>query len=196
MKMLIVCEGEKTEPNYFRALINDVPNSTIFTEIIGKGTSCCRLIRETIKIRNDYANDEESPLLFDEVWAVFDKDDNEDFNKAINFARENNIKCAWSNESFELWYCLHFQFVSTNNGRSWYIHKINRMVRKLTGNVHFKYKKNSTDFYGILQKYGDETKAIKWAELLDNRYADINYAHHSPCTTVYTLVKRLRELKD
>lgn len=68
---------------------------------------------------------------------MFDRDDNEDFNRALYLARENNIRCAWSNESIELWFLLHFEFINTNNGRKWYIHKLNAVIRELTGNyVH------------------------------------------------------------
>lgn len=48
----------------------------------------------------------------------------------------------------------------------------------------------------MLQQYGDEQKAIRWSRLLESRYADTDYVHHDPCTTMYRLVERLRELAE
>lgn len=36
---------------------------------------------------------------------------------------------AWSNESFELWYYLHFQYLDTGISRSQYIEKIERETK-------------------------------------------------------------------
>ena len=42
-------------------------------------------------------------------------------NKAINDATANDLKVAWSNEAFELWYLLHFIFLDTAITRKAYI---------------------------------------------------------------------------
>lgn len=69
VSFLIVCEGERTEPNYFKALIKDRYSDIREVTIEGKGQGTVSLIKETIAIR-DKSNKE-----FDRVWAVFDKDD-------------------------------------------------------------------------------------------------------------------------
>lgn len=120
VSFLIVCEGERTEPNYFKALIKDRYSDIREVTIEGKGQGTVSLIKETIAIR-DKSNKE-----FDRVWAVFDKDDFDDFNDAIKLATKNNILCAWSNESFELWYYLHFQYLDTGISRAQYIEMIER----------------------------------------------------------------------
>lgn len=194
MNILITCEGVRTEPNYLQALLGELSLPGVTTSILGKGMSSCRLISETIKLRKKRAEDEEHPVTYDEVWAVFDRDDNQDFNQALALARQNGICCAWSNESIELWFLLHFEFVNTNNGRRWYIHKLNRIMRRLTGDERFKYRKNSTTFYHLLQRYGDERKAARWSRMLEARWADCDYAHHDPMTTMYRLVEHLRGL--
>lgn len=128
MNILITCEGVRTEPNYFQTLIGELALNNVFTSIMGKGESTTKLIRDTICLRDAYAQDEEHPLIFDEVWTVFDRNDNEDFNKALYLAMESGIQCAWSNESIELWFLLHF--VNTYNGRNRYIHKPNTAIHK------------------------------------------------------------------
>ena len=39
---------------------------------------------------------------------VFDKDDYQDFDESISYAENNGFNVAYSNESFELWFLLHF----------------------------------------------------------------------------------------
>ena len=63
------------------------------------------------------------------------------------------------------------------------------------GKKPYSYQKNSVDMYHILQKYGNETQAIKWAESLEKLYADKEFASHNPCTKVYKLVSILKSLK-
>ena len=49
--ILIVCEGEKTEPNYFIWYKNNCKQA-INIEIFGEGKNTESLVRETINIRN------------------------------------------------------------------------------------------------------------------------------------------------
>ncbi|MFA6677627.1 MAG: RloB family protein [Bacteroidales bacterium] len=186
VSFLIVCEGKCTEPNYFNSFIDNRNSKVIESKIIGKGYNTVSLIKETIKIVK------KSFKEYDRIWAVFDKDDFENFNDAIKLAKKNNIYCAWSNESFELWYYLYFQYLDTGISRQEYIKKIEREIQSKTGNSSFKYKKNDKDFYAILQKYGNEEQAIINAEKLQNLYHDKDYASHKPCTHVSNLVKELK----
>lgn len=71
------------------------------------------------------------------------------------------MNCAWSNQAFELWYVLHFQYLVTGVDRKQYIEMIEDKVRKASKSKKFKYKKNDKDFYQILQEHGDEEQAIK-----------------------------------
>jgi RloB-like protein len=45
---------------------------------------------------------------YDEVWAVFDRDDHPLYTEAQKQADDNKIHCANSDPSFELWLLLHF----------------------------------------------------------------------------------------
>lgn len=149
-----------------------------------------RLIKEAIKLRDQSGKD------FDRVWAVFDKDDFMDFNDAIALANHNKIKCAWTNEAFELWYYLHFQYLDTGVSRADYIKMLEREIRVLK-NESYSYKKNDPLMYALLQKYGSEEFAINNARKLRDSYAaDIDYAAHKPCTTVDQLVNELSNPED
>lgn len=185
VSFLIVCEGERTEPNYFKALIKDRYSDIREVTIEGKGQGTVSLIKETIAIRD------KSDKEFDRVWAVFDKDDFEDFNDAIKLATKNQILCAWSNESFELWYYLHFQYLDTGVSRAQYIEKIEREIQERTNEPNYRYIKKAPDTFGLLQRIGDESLAIRHAQRLKASYSGTDYASHKPCTMVYELVEEL-----
>ena len=184
---LIVCEGEKTEPNYFESLRKELPVGVLNIEIEGTGRNTSSLVDYTIKIRG------KSIKNYDKVWAVFDKDSfpNKNFNDAIAKAEANNINCAWSNEAFELWFLLHFQFVNNAMNRDNYKAYLEREIKRKTGNKLYKYKKNAKDTYLLLEKYGDKNQAIIWAKELKNLYSDQKFHTHNPCTLVYKLIEEL-----
>jgi hypothetical protein len=50
-RFLIVCEGEKTEPNYFKSF--RVPKDVI--DIYGLGANTISLVKEAIKLRDAYS---------------------------------------------------------------------------------------------------------------------------------------------
>ena len=70
---LIVCEGTKTEPNYFEALKKELPRGILEKiDIEGLGKNTLSIIEEAIKLREQAYK--ERNWIYDEVWAVFDKD--------------------------------------------------------------------------------------------------------------------------
>ena len=183
LNYLIVCEGEKTEPIYFKALVKGRNSQVLTATIEGEGANTKSLIDIAIRKRTL------SPIHFDVTWAVFDKDDFVDFNESIEYAKQNGINPAWSNESFELWYYLHFQFLDTQVSRHQYIEMLTREIRKVY--PKFEYKKNDEGMYQLLFEIGNQEQAIKSAKALESRYNDTDYASHQPCTSVYKLVEEL-----
>jgi RloB-like protein len=192
--ILIVCEGTKTEPNYFEAIKAKLPRGVMETiDIQGLGKNTLTIIEDGIKLREKALK--EKYRIYDEVWAVFDKDSFPDrnFNNAINRAESQGIDCAWTNEAFELWYLLHFQYVDVGMSRENYKPFIERELTKKMGKP-FSYKKNAVDMYSILQVYGNETQAIEWAKSLEQLYDNKEFATHNPCTKVHILVSKLKNL--
>jgi len=118
---LIVCEGEKTEPKYFEAF--PVPKDVV--DIRGLGQNPSKLVNSTKKII-----EQKEEGYYDQVWCVFDRDDwtAEDFNNAIANSKIQEIKVAYSNEAFELWYVLHFEFLNSGIPRSDYIKKLDGLL--------------------------------------------------------------------
>ena len=151
---------------------------------------------------------------------MFDKDDldqNETtakrFEEAFSVAAANDINIAYSNECFELWLLLHF--VNVNNSKP--------IPRKVTEDFdkssclygmleaainkgrtpeqqiiydHAHHSKPFISVEGLIDiiiKSGDEAKAIERAEALDASQQGKKPIEANPNTTVYKLVKELRE---
>lgn len=174
-RFLIICEGERTEPNYFRKF----PLASKYIKVIGKGYNTVSLVGEAIAEKEANGDGE-----YDQVWCVFDKDSfsDKDFNEAIALAKKNKIKCAYSNEAFELWYLLHFDYHHAAISRNLY-------SEKLSERLSCQYKKNAQDMYfTLLDKQKD---AIRNAENLLKSYDPHNPAKNNPCTTVHLLIQEL-----
>ena len=179
---LIVCEGEKTEPKYFRSF--PVDTKVIKLDIKGEGKNTKSLVEKAIELKNGSESDET-----DRFWCVFDRDRNDqnphdaqNFNAAITLAQTNGIKVAYSNDAFELWYLLHFHFYNTGISRQDY----QNMLTKLLGH---EYKKNSETIYEELKD--KQQDAIKHAKRLLQEYDRPNPESDNPSTTVHLLVEEL-----
>lgn len=108
--VLIVCEGEKTEPNYLRSLINDLQLNTANIKILGNsaaGSSPRAIVDFALQ---EYKKDRE----YDRIYCVFDKDRHTTYDQAldvINRARmgkRHRILATTSVPCFEFWLLLHF----------------------------------------------------------------------------------------
>jgi len=202
-RYLIVCEGEKTEPHYFegfRKIINDKIGNKIVVkgiraeriEVYGVGRNTISLVDYTLKLQAAASID------FGHVYCVFDKDSftDEQFNNAIIKCKENNIIPIWSNEAFELWFILHFEYLNTAIDRISYIKKLSDYFKFYSINKG-KYEKNLVNIYEILTQYGDVSKAVKYAKKLEETYTESQAALPSamhPLTMAYKLVEELQRL--
>ena len=65
---LIVCEGEKTEPNYFKSFPKKSGKIVYDLKFDGGGISTLKVVEKAIELRDS------SKQKYDRVWAVFDRD--------------------------------------------------------------------------------------------------------------------------
>jgi len=188
-RILIVCEGTKTEPNYFEAFKQDLLPNVVQLDICGEGANTLSLVARAQDIRDSEAKGEHP---FDQAWVVFDRDsfDPDDFDNAIHMANAAGMRCAWSNEAFELWYILHFEYRNTGMSRTEY-------QSKLTGMLGEPYRKNAPNMYRKLMKRGNQVQATAWAETLHKSFkaSDTPSSRCNPCTTVFELVRELNKFK-
>jgi hypothetical protein len=194
---LIVCEGEATEPNYFEGLKQDLPKGVLTAyqiDIAGTGRNTQSLVDEALRLQTVY--EKNTTRKIDRLWVVFDRDSfsAKDFNGAIQRCHNSDVGCAWSNEAFELWYLLHFQYYENAMSRRVYKEMIENHLKPVLGNV-FRYEKNSEQMYALLKEYGSLEDAIRNAKRLAEQFEGRqDYANHNPCTTVYRLIEELKTL--
>jgi len=112
--VLIVCEGRKTEPLYFKALCDELKLST--ANVIVTGEECGSSPKSIVEyaIRRFRESKE-----FDRVYCVFDRDRHPSFADAVSrcaTARLTNsaskicrFQAVTSNPCFEYWIFLHYE---------------------------------------------------------------------------------------
>jgi hypothetical protein len=176
---LIVCEGSKTEPEYFEAFPLARGKASIETSRGGGAPG--QVVTKAVQ-RAKQAKSEGTP--FDQVWCVFDRDDvdEDDFNRALQEANKRGFRVAYTNQAFELWYLLHYDYHNTGIDRRTY-------QDRLTEKLGYTYRKNDPGMYATL--VARQQTAIRFAEKLLNEYDPCNPANDNPSTTVHWLVQEL-----
>lgn len=190
--ILIVGEGQ-TEKLYFESF----PVLTLSVVAVDlKGQSKLKLIESTTAII------ENSNLRYDEVWCVFDMDFKQgekefsDFDNAITKGRSIGYKMAYSNDSFELWFYLHFNYTEQKHLRTFY-------YKALGEQWNLNYEKDGKAYNfckGIYSKLEDDEnasqeKAIERAEKLYNKQSNLPFHEQNPVSLVYQLVNYLNTNK-
>ena len=188
---LIVCEGAKTEPEYFRNLINDVndkSNKKVICEIKGTGKNTETLVSHVDKLVQVDDETLRKHIPYAKVFVAFDKDSfrEEQFNNAIYNALRSGYIPLWSNQCFELWFILHYEFMNSDLYRTQYF-------EKLSGIFNCSYEK-AADHYNMLGGMKRIRKAYENAKRLYNRYINEGETRPykmAPCTTVFRLIDEL-----
>ncbi len=202
--ILIICEGEKTEPNYFKGF----PVSNIKVKTIGLGQNTLSLVESAVQLWKDLFKEGK---CFEKLWCVLDRDSfplrnynqafqtitteeqrlNRRYRKQVK--RDIELSIAYSNEAFELWYILHFDYITSGISRSEY-------ERMLTDRMGKEYKKNDPNMYNFLEKLSSETNfqkgqavAIRNAKSLRKSTQVANIHNNNPSTSVDELVEELNK---
>jgi hypothetical protein len=217
-ELLIVCEGAKTEPNYFRGLIKYLRDeksgrdisSSVHVQGVGRNTESLMMSVEGFfeKVDEKYGA---LIIPYGNIAVVFDRDSfgKEQFNHAIKMAQIQKSKysgihkyvTAWSNESFELWILLHFQYFDSALGRRTLNDKLTDIFRRggalsKTESYASSMKSKKSLFDDIIRCGGCVKFAVENARKLDSRFSGRKYADHNPRTKVYKLVELLAQEAD
>lgn len=179
---LIVCEGEKTEPDYFKAF----RMTTATIKAVGEAMNTMTLVSKAISIREA---DKKRKRFYDQCWVVFDKDDfpAKDFNQAIQLAEKNGFRVAYSNQAFEYWFLLHFNLYTGAIHRNQY----KDMLTRLTGMPYNKNEGYGAVMYNLL--LSRQRQAINNAETVLAEISHGNPADEESSTTVHRLVLELNK---
>lgn len=191
--VLIVCEGEKTEPFYFQSLIAFEKLSSVNIAIIsGNGSDPASVVKTArAKIK-----DQEKYLPFDKVYCVIDRDSHATFQQAQDMVRDDGkIQLIVSYPSFEFWYLCHFVYSRSPITRAGSKSAGDNCISLL--NTHWQNKFNapySKEIKNIYSKLYEKLETAithsKRALAEAKRVDELN-----PSTQVHELVEYLRKIK-
>lgn len=173
-RFLIVCEGEKTEKFYFDGFRS--PNLVIVVEGMGK---------DPLTVV-DKANSKRKEANYDQVWCVFDRDEvtADNFSQALAKAKRLDIKVAYSNPAFELWFLLHFHYYHTSISQTDCETRLGQCLSKL-------YDKTDPMMYQRL--LNKQPVALNHARRLLTAHEGTPPADANPSTTVHLLVDAINQ---
>ena len=196
LKVLIVCEGEKTEPLYFQEMIDYYEVHTANVTVSGNcGSAPISVVDHGLTLFN--AEKRKSPNNpFDRVYLVFDRDAHETYHDALNKINAQKPKDVFlainSVPSFEYWLLLHFTLTTrpffakgrnNSSGREAF-----DVLKKCMPSYE---KKSRGTFRALLEKLPD---AIRNADSANA--AAISNNTDNPSTQVHKLVELLKDLKS
>lgn len=197
---LIVCEDESTEPFYFGKFKDLFPEHTLFLKAVGTGLDPLGVVNQSILEKNKLYDLSRKEIDF--VWAVFDKDDADEnetkinrFEDAFKIAKEESIRIAYSNEVFELWLLLHLVDIEAEKflPREQVYQALETAVKTKDGYQEFEYIHGQKDIVDVIEKIGNEQRAMKRASELLKYHAEKLPIESNPSTKVHILVKELRD---
>lgn len=179
---LVVCEGENTEPDYFKAF--RMTAATI--KAVGQAMNTVSLVNKAISIREA---ERVKKHFYDQCWVVFDKDDypDNDFNQAILLAKRNGFRVAYSNQAFEYWFLLHFNRYMGAIHRNQYPEMLSRLI----GMPYSKIQGFGALMYRLL--LSRQQQAIDNADAVLVEVSHGNPAQEESSTTVQRLVVELNK---
>lgn len=195
--ILIVCEGKKTEVNYFSQMIRELDLPGAYVKVKGDvGSAPISVVNYGIKAYEDPQKTIGVDFI-NEVYCVVDRDMHYSFFEANN-ACENYItnektdvfKFIYSNPSFEYWLLLHYKYTDSP-----YAKKQNKTVSDCVIDDLKRYvpdySKSAGDIYDFFSC--KTSVAIENAEKR-NRSID-GSRFENPCTNIHILIKRLLEYR-
>lgn len=194
----MVCEGAKTEPNYFGDLRSyyRIHNANIYVRNSNYGTTPLQIVEYA---RDFFSNGDQhrhvQKLAFDHVYAVFDRDDHDTYHAALNLAESLNgrmrndqkkpvpFEAIASVPNFELWLLLHFRDVRAPMHRD-------EVVEALREEIEDYQKGGAGYFQQLLPNLKTAMGRATYLCETYNRQDGVN-----PYTDIGTLVDRLCKLK-
>ncbi len=182
-RVLVICDGEKTEPFYFYALKVDERVARKFVldiRSIKPGAT-----RQQTIVR--HAKDRDT----DEIWCVFDTEcpaDKSAINAIEAIAQENRITICWSNPAFEVWLLSHFErpgavYLNCQDVMG----VLNGHWRKKFGREYSKSDRGIGQLAGLVQ---DAVDRCAWADEHHHK-GKPHCADKNSSSSVYRLIQRL-----
>ncbi|EPJ43909.1 MAG: csm2 protein [Osedax symbiont Rs1] len=192
-KVLIVCEGEKTEPNYFKELVAYYQLNTANVEIDGScGSSPKNVLIKALEL---YSIEENRGDPFDRVYCVFDKDTHSTFGDTVTTINNHKPRDIFFHASsvpcFEFWLILHFNPTTKPYEPTGKNSAADLVIRDLKQYIPG-YKKGDA---GIFKQLHPQTEFAKANAIRVNRQAKQSNTDN-PSTHIIDLIHYLQNLKS
>jgi len=192
-KILIICEGEKTEPYYFNSLKDHYGLNSANVEICGEcGAAPSSIYRYA---RQRYREEKDAGDPFDRVFCVFDKDAHDSYENTVqNIMRatpQRTFLAITSVPCFEYWLLLHFKYTTKpynalpNNSAG---HQVLAELRDYRSDYQKGHK-------GIFEALIDHLEFAKHNAERALQTAEKNHTDN-PSTRVHELVAFLQHIKE
>jgi hypothetical protein len=181
--VLILCEGEKTEPNYFSGLRSAYRLSSANIRIVPAEKSDPLGIVSIAE--SELAN-------YDRVFCVFDRDSHAGYRKAVSKIERSEagtagrLSAITSCPCFEVWVLLHFRFSTAPFNASGGNSPCDNVIREIKKHLP-SYEKRSPQTFGVLLPHLQT--ALTYAENLSLH--NENSGSTNPSTRVHSLVSYL-----
>lgn len=187
--VLIVCEGEKTEPNYFNGLRAALRLSSANIKISpARGSDPMSVV--------EYAEEEMRKYDYQRSFCVFDSMGNNNFAAAVRriaqsrAGRAGRWEAITSTPCFEVWLWLHFHFSTAPIVAAGQQSAGERMVHTLK--AHFPDYTKGCNAYDLVAPRTNTAIVNARRLILHN----VSSGATNPATKVHTLVEYLRNLKQ
>lgn len=190
--ILIVCEGEKTEPHYLNALRNSLRLSSANIRICGEecGSAPISVVNFAL---GEFRS---SKGVYDKIYCVFDKDKHHSYDEAIakisyvKLPGGSTIQAITSIPCFEFWILLHFTFTTRPFICAGSDSNCAMVVKELKKYIADYSKGNNV--FDFIVNYTDD--AINRAKKLEEFHQTSGV--DNPSTKIHQLVEYLQNMKQ
>lgn len=190
-RFILYCEGRNTEPAYFQAIQRTCSSALISVEPhggVGVPMTIAKAAVADAKSQGLAPRSRRRKHSFerqDQVWAVFDRDEHPEFQRAVLLCERSGVHLARSNPCFELWLILHDQDYNRPNRRQ----SVQAHLKALRPEYDPKRAK-TPDCDELVRRVQDAERRA--AAQLRDRELDGD-PHGNPSTTVGTLTLAIRD---
>lgn len=186
---LLFSQGESTEISYFRNFDNGVS-----VKIISQPKDPIKLVEYALRRKNEMRGE------YDQTWVIFDRDEStkQECLDAYRLAKKNDIKVAYSNPCFEVWFLAHFGPLKTYGNAQECCESLDAKMKqedkKKKQTVFSGYDKTDENLFYKLSSYQEKAlKNIDSVSFNDKNFEEI--VDQNPITTIGLLVNELNKYK-
>lgn len=182
---IIMTDAKETEVNYLRGLRDSLPKNLRGRLVIKVFTA------RTAKLVEECKNKALSEPQYRMPWIVLDRDQVVNFDGIVETAEREGISVGWSNPCIEIWFEAYFGKMGSAQDSTNCVNHFSTVFKSKTG---LEYKKEMRDIYALLNRCGDEDKAIgiaraRYRQCLSNQSKP---SQMCPCVTLFRLVGEVK----